>query len=576
MLTRDMRFATPKAPRHQMVLYAQCLDEMIPEDAPVRVFAGLLDEVDWSAWEAAYVGFGQPPIHPRYVAGAILYGLMNNVRSLRELETAACKHLDFIWLLEGFTPDHSTFGQFRQRHSEGIQDLKRQIAKSLLGARQRPLLELLIDGTRLRADSDRHGARSAKIIEAIIAELDRRMEAMKRNDEAGALPQTQCFEGMAPDGDASDRLAWVNKEIARLEQQREKFQKALEVAQARDARSQAHDGRNAKPVRVPVTDPESQIAPNKEGGYAPNYTPVAAIDAETGAIIHDDVVDGSDEASAVVPAVEAAEAIAGQKPAAVLADGNFAAGEVLAALDAEEIEAYMPVGSASPAENPAQRPDPTQPVPEADLGRLPKHGRHFARAAFVYDTEADAYHCPMGHTMAPFKQGKNTSGVQYTYYKCHDCSACPLAAQCIKGQAPFRTITRDEFEPLREATAERMASQEGQAIYRKRAPGIEGVFAHLKSCMGIRRFTRRGLKNVRCEWSWICSAYNLKKLIARAAIAARGKPGEEQRLGYTNAGGAKQGFPGPIGVIFGLMDQHLHPPNRATFTGRIHLMWTAT
>ena len=80
---RDIRFASPMAPRHQIVLYPRYLDEVVPPDAPVRALAALLDEVDWTPWEQAYAGYGQPPIHPCYLAGAILWGLLNRVRSTR-------------------------------------------------------------------------------------------------------------------------------------------------------------------------------------------------------------------------------------------------------------------------------------------------------------------------------------------------------------------------------------------------------------------------------------------------------------------------------------------------------------
>ena len=565
---RDIRFATPKSPRHQIVLYPQRLDEMLPADAPVRILAQLLKEVDWSAWEAVYAGFGQPPIHPRYLAGAILYGLLNKVLSSRDLETAACKHVDFIWFLEGFTPDHSTFAKFRLRHEEAIKDLKQQIAKALLDTRQKPLLELLLDGTRVRADSDRHGARTAKTIEAIIQELERRMEQMKRND-AQTLPQSGFLEGLEPSGDDGEKLEWVNREIARLEKQREKLQKALDIARERDERAQEHGGTKAKAVRVPVTDPESQIVPNKEGGYAPNYTPVAATDAETGAILHDDVLEGSDEASAVCPAVEAAEALTGEKPDAVLADGNFATGEVLEALATQEIDAYMPTRSASPVDNPARRPDPTQPVPEEARERLPKQGGKFGRAAFVYDGETDTYYCPMGHAMTPFKHGKNKAGVPCTYYQCGACPHCPVAAQCIKGKATHRTIVRDEYEPLREATDERMNSEKGKAIYQKRAPGIEGVFARIKACMGIRRFTRRGLDKVRCDWSWVCTAYNLKKLLASRAKMAGGAPEGGKEHEPTVPAGHNPGILGAISALLAVITADPRPRSR-TFSHR----WT--
>jgi transposase len=534
-MIKDIRFATPPAPRHQLVLYAQSLDEVVAQDAPVRDFARLLAELDWSAWEQAYAGFGQPPIHPRYLAGALLFGLMNRLRSSRELEMAARKHLDFIWLLEGFAPDHSTFAKFRAEHTEAIRDLQGQIARALVGRRKEGLLELIIDGTRLRADSGRDGVRTAKTIERTVEELERRLGEMQRND-GETLAQTGCLAGLEAPAEEADKVAWVNRQIARLERQREKYQKALETARRRDQQARKHNGEKTAPVRVPVSDPDAQLAPNKEGGFAPNYTPVATIDARTGAIVHAEVLADSNEAGAVLPAVAAAQQLTGEKTSAVLADGNFAAGPVLAALDRQEIQAYMPTRSASPPDNPALRPDPALPVAEEDKARLPRQGGHFARTAFVYDALNNTYYCPAGHSMTPCKHGKKETGAAYTQYQCAACVACPWAADCIKGKTPYRAILRDEYEALREATDERMASEAGKAIYKKRAPGIEGVFARIKSCMGIRRFARRGLDKVRCDWNWICTAYNLKKLLnIRKAASGTPEGNRPERLAQTTA-----------------------------------------
>ena len=49
-----------------MVLISTTLDDRIPEDHPVRLFAELLSGSDWKAWESQYnQRIGQPPIHPR-------------------------------------------------------------------------------------------------------------------------------------------------------------------------------------------------------------------------------------------------------------------------------------------------------------------------------------------------------------------------------------------------------------------------------------------------------------------------------------------------------------------------------
>ncbi len=527
MNTRDMRFAKPKMPREQQVLFPHFLDELVGASSPVRILAGLLEEVDWSDWEKSYMGCGQPPIHPRYLAGAILYGLLNRERSSRELERAARKDLDFIWLFEGFTPDHSTFAEFRTRHGEAIQGLHAEIARKLVMRKEKALLHLILDGTRIQADSARQGARTADTIEYIIGELARRMEELKHKDAgecARAADETTYLEGLAPEAAPAEAPAPADGEMARLQTKQAKYQKALETARERDERSRAHNGAKAKPVRVPVTDPDAQMLPNKEGGYAPNYTPVAAVEAETGAILYAQVLEGSQESNAVLPAVEAAQSLLGQRVEAVLADGNFAAGPVLAELAQQGVDAFMPTRSASPADNPALRPDPTVPVAEEDRKRLPRTGGQFSRAAFVYDPGADAYYCPMGEELRPYKRSKSKDGVANVQYECTACSGCPLAAQCIKGGHEKRNITRDEHEPLREAADARMATPEGKALYKTRAPGIETVFGIIKAALGIRRFSLRGLDKVRIEWTWICTAYNLKKLLALEAKIASQAP----------------------------------------------------
>jgi hypothetical protein len=516
------------------------LDDLVAPDDPVRAFGALLDQVDWAPWEQAYAGCGQPPIHPRYLAGAVLYGLLHKIHSSRDLELASAKHLDFIWLLEGFTPDHSTFINFHNRHATSIGLLHRDVARALVTKRYKALLHLVIDGTRMRADSDRHGPRGAKAIEAVLVELERRLAELVRND-AAQQADTGYFDGMEPPQQRQE-LRRLDTEISRLERQRAKYQKALETARERDARARQHDGAKAKAVRVPVTDPHSQVTPNKDGGFAPNYTPVAAVEPQSGAIVHGDVLPGSDEASAVAPAVAALEALIGEKPHAVLADGNFASGPALDALDQDGIEAYMPTRSMTTPDNPALRDDPSTPVPEADRARLPKQGKQFGRTAFVYDAAADTYHCPMGHALTPYKEGKTKDGAHCVYYQCRGCPHCPLARDCLSKKARYRSISRDQYEPLRQAAAKRMSTLEGQAVYRTRAPGIETVFGFIKACLGIRRFARRGLENVRTEWIWICTAYNLKKLLALEARSVPGVPKTEKRPRHN-------GFAGPIKTL---------------------------
>ena len=110
-----------------MVLFPETLDDAIPQNHPIRLLERCLDTVDWTLWENRYDGRrGQPPIHPRLVAGRILYGLTRGLRTARTLEDATANRLDFMWFLERRTIDHSTFADFRVEFKKELKDLNRQ------------------------------------------------------------------------------------------------------------------------------------------------------------------------------------------------------------------------------------------------------------------------------------------------------------------------------------------------------------------------------------------------------------------------------------------------------------------
>ena len=92
------RWAQPNIQRQQVSLFSPTLDAMIANDHPVRLFDDLLSVCDWTPWENHYcLVHGQPPIHPRIVAGVILYGLSRGMRSSRTLEYMLASNIDFMW-----------------------------------------------------------------------------------------------------------------------------------------------------------------------------------------------------------------------------------------------------------------------------------------------------------------------------------------------------------------------------------------------------------------------------------------------------------------------------------------------
>ena len=501
------RWATAPMDRRQVTLFAPTLDDMIAADHPVRLFDELLSAMDWSAWERHYVQVhGQPAIHPRVVASVLLYGMSQGLRSSRRLEWCCGNALDFMWLASGRSIDHSTFCDFRTRFTAEIKDLFVQIGRIAMAMGMVRLNQVALDGTRVLADSSRHGTAKAETLTERLAALDQQIEQMMAQCEAADRGDDDLFgQRVSPNQ--------LPRELADLKRRQTRLTKALKAA--RDSNSRAG--------KVPVADPDSTVMPNKEGGYAPNYTPLAATDAQLGMIVDTDVVTGNQEGAATLATVDRVEQELGQKPQTLLADTAFGSGENLAGLRQRQVEALIPLNQrADSADNPARRPDPTEPVAGEDWPKLPRNPKtkKLDRAAFVYRPREDRYYCPQGHAMKfTGLQNKGTAADRrmYRVYQCRRCPECPLRSECFGGKGRYRKVSHDRHEPLREAMDARLASEDGKRMYRRRSWIAETPFAVFKTVMNFRRFLLRGLEKVKTEWLWACTAFNVRKLIRAIA-----------------------------------------------------------
>ena len=515
-------WAKAPAEREQLVLFATRLDDAIGEDHPVRLLDEILAALDWSEWERPYCGVaGQPAIHPRVMAGAILYGLTVGVRTTRKLEDACGNRMDFMWLVEGRRIDHSTFAKFRKDFGRQIKELFKQVGRLAMKMGLVRLNSVALDGTRMRANSSRHATASARALEERLARMDGEIERVMAEANLAEEAEQKLFEGAESPG----RLP---RELADVKKRQEALRRALKSAHEADER-RAERGESKKgPVAVPVADPDSVVMPNKEGGHAPNYGPLVAADAGSGVIVDADVLAESNECGATLATVARIEETFGSKPKQLLADSNHGTGANLEKLEEAGVEAYIPVEA---RETPAsvRRDDGSVAVAESQWPNLPRspQTRKLDKSAFLYDRGRDCYWCPAGRRLDYDKMAKHAregGEAVYRIYRCGGCAGCPLGGACLSEGRAVRTVRRDQHEERREAMRARMASAEGKAAYRRRAPVIEGTFGVLKSVLGVRQFLLRGMKHVKTEWFWVCTAFNLRKLmgVLRAGTAAAG------------------------------------------------------
>ena len=355
-------FANPPLSRDQLVLFPERLDQAIPADHSVRLIDDILGKLDWSHWEQQYHGrIGQPPIHPRVLAGVILYGLLCRIRSSRSLEEALTVRIDFRWLVEGRTIDHTAISEFRRKNPDALKNLFVQIALVARDLGHLPLATLAFDGTRMRANNRKTGTRTPEELRKAKEELEAKFTELEaKTAEADTCDDEQLGTNCGLE---------LREELADVERRRKQVDAALAEI------NRLEDEGEKVPARIPITDPESRVTPNKEGGFAPNYTPHATVDAESGMIVSAGVISNTDEDKHMLSAVQDVKESFGldEVPGEMLADGMMSTGDNLAKCEAAGIDLYSPIKLGSGEDNPAVRPDPSAPVAQEDLARLADH-----------------------------------------------------------------------------------------------------------------------------------------------------------------------------------------------------------
>ena len=502
-------------PREQLALFSETLEDRIPSDHPVRFLDEVLDRLDWSLWEAEYHGrLGQPPIHPSILAKTLLFAMLRRLRSSRVIEYEIKHSIDFLWLVSGRTIDHVTLSNFRRKHTDQLKDLHRQVIQVAIDLGLARLSELCIDGSRVLANSNRYKTWTAKKVRLALEEVDRQIAQALQEMEA-----TDGVDELFDHGESADRLPGPLQD---LNARREKLDVALGKLDQMDA-DRKLKGRDPQksPAQLPKTDPDARILPNKEGGYAANYTPMATTETKNGFIVDADVVIGNVEHDQMIETMERVESRHDVPVDTVMADTAYSTGLNLTAMEDRGTELLAPLAEPKCKDNPAIRDDPTQPVADEDLDRLPKNPqtKRFAKSAFVYHEESDCYYCPAGKKLPRSgKEKKKVQGGKTTVqlsYTCNECADCPLAARCRKASKATtgRKIRHDLHEAARRRHRERMGQDESKERYKTRQHIGETPFAVLKAVMGMRQFLLRGHEGVQTEWLWGTTAFNLKKLM---------------------------------------------------------------
>jgi transposase len=428
------------------------VDEWLPERHLARFVIEVIEQLDLSALVEAYRGSGSASYHPSLLLGLLVYGYATGVFSSRKIERATYDSVAFRFIAANDHPDHDTIAAFRRRFLEEIEVLFVQV---LLLARESGVLKLgtvALDGTKVHANASRHSALSY--------EQANRIEAQLQAEVAELLALAE----VADTADVPDGMS-VPEELARRE---ERLQRLAAAKAKIEARAQERFEREQAEYRAKLGGREEKA---KATGRKPCGKPPQPPTADPGPR---DQVNLTDEESRILPVS------GGGFEQAYNAQATVATGSLLvvtndvvqAANDKEQIEPML-----------------------EKLGRLPE-------ALGTPETLlADSGYFSKANVLA--------------------CARAKIAPLIALGRDRHHRSWKDRFAeappapenpaPL-EAMTHRLASPEGRQAYALRKQTPEPVFGIIKSVMGFRQFSLRGLDKVKGEWNLVTLAWNVKRM----------------------------------------------------------------
>ncbi|RPI97281.1 MAG: hypothetical protein EHM32_01810 [Spirochaetales bacterium] len=236
-------------------------------------------------------------------------------------------------------------------------------------------------------------------------------------------------------------------------------------------------------------DADARFGRFPDGTLQPGYKQHTVADGKKRVVLDVSVTAANvSEHDEAVGLVDRAIARLGESPAAACADSAYASGANAYELETRGIRLVSPPSKAT-----------------TRAGE-----QYFSIERFRYDEAADHFTCPAGRRLSYVRTEKVRGRREYRARR-SDCGTCSLRSQCTISERRHLKVTRHHASLIRlRADAQ---TESFKALYRSRAPVIEGVFAESKQRHGLRRAWRRGLSKMKVQCLLVAAVVNFKRLV---------------------------------------------------------------
>jgi transposase len=485
----------------QLILPLDCA-VLIEENDPIRSFCELLEGVNLKAFVKKYTK-GRHDYEDLTLIRILLFAYMNQITSLRDIEAACRNDIRFIWLGQGIRPSHMTFQRLiRERLAGRFEELFLEINRHLIAQEAIKTDILYIDGTKFEANA----TKNSFVWKKAVLRYQDKLYLKITNFYASLGLETQATyssEDLLPLKTAllKDCLNHKIVFVSGIGKPRTTLQKHYDTVKNYHEKLslyEKHLGICQKRNSYSKSDHDATFMHMKEDYYMRTGIFKAGYNVQLG--VSDEYVlmaktyPNPTDTLTFIPFMESFKKAYGFYPKTPVADAGYGSYDnYLYCLthDLELVQKYN--------------------YYEAE--KRTKQDKLIYQAKSMRQADG-SFRCPLGKAFV-FESFELKQQGPYPKLlhrlKCEDCTNCPVASDCKKGQGNRQLEINPVLFELQDIAKSNLDSPRGIQLRVNRSIQSESTFGILKHNWGKQRFTRRGKENVENELYLLIIGFNLMK-----------------------------------------------------------------